>query len=237
MSKTVRKIPGDFESFFHLLSKDLRLELRSLSTLSITVIFTAVVVSLFNITFPFGVDEKNLIVSIIIWVIFLFSSLIVSSGIIDVDMKNKSVDLLFILGIKPEIYFLSKVFATVLILSLVQIVTFGLFYILFQFSVNSLWIVIVALIVNVGISTLNTILGIVTSRNNVNQNLLSILVLPFTLPFLMGSVEITNILSSNTFVLSEISNSVSDTEKRISITSVSDGASPYACWSQVFRDF
>ena len=73
MSKTVRKIPGDFESFFHLLSKDLRLELRSLSTLSITVIFTAVVVSLFNITFPFGVDEKNLIVSIIIWVIFLFS--------------------------------------------------------------------------------------------------------------------------------------------------------------------
>jgi len=208
MSKTVRKIPGDFESFFHLLSKDLRLELRSLSTLSITVIFTAVVVSLFNITFPFGVDEKNLIVSIIIWVIFLFSSLIVSSGIIDVDMKNKSVDLLFILGIKPEIYFLSKVFATVLILSLVQIVTFGLFYILFQFSVNSLWIVIVALIVNVGISTLNTILGIVTSRNNVNQNLLSILVLPFTLPFLMGSVEITNILSSNTFVLSEISNSM-----------------------------
>ncbi len=208
MSKTVRKIPGDFESFFHLLSKDLRLELRSLSTLSITVIFTAVVVSLFNITFPFGVDEKNLIVSIIIWVIFLFSSLIVSSGIIDIDMKNKSVDLLFILGIKPEIYFLSKVFATVLILSLVQIVTFGLFYILFQFSVNSLWIVIVALIVNVGISTLNTILGIVTSRNNVNQNLLSILVLPFTLPFLMGSVEITNILSSNTFVLSEISNSM-----------------------------
>ncbi|MFL2762941.1 MAG: heme exporter protein CcmB [Dehalococcoidia bacterium] len=208
MSKTVRKIPGDFESFFHLLRKDLRLELRSLSTLSITVIFTAVVVSLFNITFPFGVDEKNLIVSIIIWVIFLFSSLIVSSGIIDVDMKNKSVDLLFILGIKPEIYFLSKVFATVLILSLVQIVTFGLFYILFQFSVNSLWIVIVALIVNVGISTLNTILGIVTSRNNVNQNLLSILVLPFTLPFLMGSVEITNILSSNTFVLSEISNSM-----------------------------
>jgi len=208
MSKTVRKIPGDFESFFHLLRKDLRLELRSLSTLSITVIFTAVVVSLFNITFPFGVDEKNLIVSIIIWVIFLFSSLIVSSGIIDVDMKNKSVDLLFILGIKPEIYFLSKVFATVIILSLVQIVTFGLFYILFQFSVNSLWIVIVALIVNVGISTLNTILGIVTSRNNVNQNLLSILVLPFTLPFLMGSVEITNILSSNTFVLSEISNSM-----------------------------
>ena len=208
MSKTVRKIPGDFESFFHLLSKDLRLELRSLSTLSITVIFTAVVVSLFNITFPFGVDEKNLIVSIIIWVIFLFSSLIVSSGIIDIDMKNKSVDLLFILGIKPEIYFLSKVFATVLILSLVQIVTFGLFYILFQFSVNSLWIVIVALIVNVGISTLYTILGIVTSRNNVNQNLLSILVLPFTLPFLMGSVEITNILSSNTFVLSEISNSM-----------------------------
>ena len=208
MSKTVRKIPGDFESFFHLLRKDLRLELRSLSTLSITVIFTAVVVSLFNITFPFGVDEKNLIVSIIIWVIFLFSSLIVSSGIIDVDLINKSVDLLFILGIKPEIYFLSKVFATVLILSLVQIVTFGLFYILFQFSVNSLWIVIVALIVNVGISTLNTILGIVTSRNNVNQNLLSILVLPFTLPFLMGSVEITNILSSNTFVLSEISNSM-----------------------------
>ena len=208
MSKTVRKIPGDFESFFHLLRKDLRLELRSFSTLSITVIFTAVVVSLFNITFPFGVDEKNLIVSIIIWVIFLFSSLIVSSGIIEVDMKNKSVDLLFILGIKPEIYFLSKVFSTVLILSLVQIVTFGLFYILFQFSVNSLWIVIVAIIVNVGISTLNTILGIVTSRNNVNQNLLSILVLPFTLPFLMGSVEITNILSSNTFVLSEISNSM-----------------------------
>ena len=208
MSKSTENITGDFKSFFYLLTKDLKLELRSLSTLSVTIIFTAVVVSLFNITFPFGVDEKNLIVSIIIWVIFLFSSLIVSSGIIDIDMKNKSVDLIFILGVNPEIYFLSKMTATVVILSIVQIVTFGLFYILFQFSVNSFWIIIVALIVNIGISTLNTLLGIVTSRNNVNQNLLSILVLPFTLPFLMGSVEITNIISSGSFAFSDISYSI-----------------------------
>ncbi len=208
MSKSTANIPGDFKSFFYLLFKDLKLELRSLSTLSVTIIFTAVVVSLFNITFPFGVDEKNLIVSIIIWIIFLFSSLIVSSGIIDIDMKNKSVDLVFILGVKPEIYFLSKMSATVVILSIVQIVTFGLFYILFQFSVNSFWIIIVSVIVNIGISTLNTILGIITSRNNINQNLLSILVLPFTLPFLMGSVEITNIISSGSVAVSDISYSM-----------------------------
>lgn len=208
MNNIALEKPGYLQSFFHMVKKDLKLELRSFSTLSVTIVFTAVVVSLFNITFPFGVDEKNTIVAIIIWIIFLFSSLIVSSGLIDIDMKNKSIDLLFIIGIKPEIYFLSKIFSTVIILSVVQLITFGLFYVLFQFSINSPLMIFVAFIVNLGISTLNTILGIITSRNNINQNLLSILVLPFTLPYLLGSVELTKLFAADSFLINDVINSI-----------------------------
>ena len=49
----------DIKTLFSLLKKDLKLEFRSLSTILITIVFTALIVVLFNIAFPFGVAQKN----------------------------------------------------------------------------------------------------------------------------------------------------------------------------------
>ena len=182
----------DIKTFFSLFKKDLKLEFRSLSTILITIVFTALIVVLFNIAFPFGVAQKNEIISIIIWVVFLFSSLIVSSGMIELDTKDNSLELILMYGIKSEIYFLSKVLSVFTILSIVQLTIFSLFYVLFQLSFQNPVIIFVAILTNIGISSITVILGILSVRNNLNQNILSILVIPFTLPYLLGAVEVTN---------------------------------------------
>ena len=88
MNNDSENIKRDMKTLFSLFNKDIKLEFRSLSTILITIVFTALIVVLFNIAFPFGVAQKNEIISIIIWVVFLFSSLIVSSGMIEFDTKN-----------------------------------------------------------------------------------------------------------------------------------------------------
>ena len=187
----------DIKTFFSLFKKDLKLEFRSLSTILITIVFTALIVVLFNIAFPFGVAQKNEIISIIIWVVFLFSSLIVSSGMIELDTKDNSLELILMYGIKSEIYFLSKVLSVFTILSIVQLTIFSLFYVLFQLSFQNPVIIFVAILTNIGISSITVILGILSVRNNLNQNILSILVIPFTLPYLLGAVEVTNQLTES----------------------------------------
>ena len=187
----------DIKTLFSLFKKDLKLEFRSLSTILITIVFTALIVVLFNIAFPFGVAQKNEIISIIIWVVFLFSSLIVSSGMIELDTKDNSLELILMYGIKSEIYFLSKVLSVFTILSIVQLTIFSLFYVLFQLSFQNPVIIIVAILTNIGISSITVILGILSVRNNLNQNILSILVIPFTLPYLLGAVEVTNQLTES----------------------------------------
>ncbi len=187
----------DIKTLFSLFKKDLKLEFRSLSTILITIVFTALIVVLFNIAFPFGVAQKNEIISIIIWVVFLFSSLIVSSGMIELDTKDNSLELILMYGIKSEIYFLSKVLSVFTILSIVQLTIFSLFYVLFQLSFQNPVIILVAILINIGISSITVILGILSVRNNLNQNILSILVIPFTLPYLLGAVEVTNQLTES----------------------------------------
>ena len=187
----------DIKTLFSLFKKDLKLEFRSLSTILITIVFTALIVVLFNIAFPFGVAQKNEIISIIIWVVFLFSSLIVSSGMIELDTKDNSLELILMYGIKSEIYFLSKVLSVFTILSIVQVTIFSLFYVLFQLSFQNPAIIFVAILTNIGISSITVILGILSVRNNLNQNVLSILVIPFTLPYLLGAVEVTNQLTES----------------------------------------
>ena len=188
---------GDIKTLFSLFKKDLKLEFRSLSTILITIVFTALIVVLFNIAFPFGVAQKNEIISIIIWVVFLFSSLIVSSGMIELDTKDNSLELILMYGIKSEIYFLSKVLSVFTILSIVQLTIFSLFYVLFQLSFQNPVIIFVAILTNIGISSITVILGILSVRNNLNQNILSILVIPFTLPYLLVAVEVTNQLTES----------------------------------------
>ena len=197
MNSNSENITKDIKTLFSLFKKDLKLEFRSLSTILITIVFTALIVVLFNIAFPFGVAQKNEIISIIIWVVFLFSSLIVSSGMIELDTKDNSLELILIYGIKSEIYFLSKVLSVFTILSVVQLTIFSLFYVLFQLSFQNPVIILVAILTNIGISSITVILGILSVRNNLNQNILSILVIPFTLPYLLGAVEVTNQLTES----------------------------------------
>ena len=190
-------ITKDIKTLYSLTKKDLKHELRSLSTILITIVFAALIVVLFNIAFPFGVVQKNEIISIIIWVVFLFSSLIVSSGMIELDTKDNSLELILMYGIKSEIYFLSKVLSVFTILSVVQLTIFSLFYVLFQLNFQNPVIIFVAILTNIGISSITVILGILSVRNNLNQNILSILVIPFTLPYLLGAVEVTNQLTES----------------------------------------
>lgn len=197
MNNDSGNIKRDMKTLFSLFNKDIKLEFRSLSTILITIVFTALIVVLFNIAFPFGVAQKNEIISIIIWVVFLFSSLIVSSGMIEFDTKNNSLELILMYGIKSEIYFLSKILSVFTILSIVQVTIFSLFYVLFQLSFQNPAIIFVAILTNIGISSITVILGILSVRNNLNQNVLSILVIPFTLPYLLGAVEVTNQLTES----------------------------------------
>jgi heme exporter protein CcmB len=197
MNNNSENITKDIKTLYSLTKKDLKLELRSLSTILITIVFAALIVVLFNIAFPFGVAQKNEIISIIIWVVFLFSSLIVSSGMIELDTKDNSLELILMYGIKSEIYFLSKVLSVFTILSVVQLTIFSLFYVLFQLSFQNPVIILVAILTNIGISSITVILGILSVRNNLNQNILSILVIPFTLPYLLGAVEVTNQLTES----------------------------------------
>ena len=127
----------------------------------------------------------------------MFSSLIVSSGMIELDTKDNSLELILMYGIKSEIYFLSKVLSVFTILSIVQLTIFSLFYVLFQLSFQNPVIIFVAILTNIGISSITVILGILSVRNNLNQNILSILVIPFTLPYLLGAVEVTNQLTES----------------------------------------
>ena len=197
MNNDSGNIKRDMKTLFSLFKKDIKLEFRSLSTILITIVFTALIVVLFNIAFPFGVAQKNEIISIIIWVVFLFSSLIVSSGMIELDTKNNSLELILMYRIKSEIYFLSKILSVFTILSIVQVTIFSLFYVLFQLSFQNPAIIFVAILTNIGISSITVILGILSVRNNLNQNILSILVIPFTLPYLLGAVEVTNQLTES----------------------------------------
>ena len=197
MNNNSENITKDIKTLYSLTKKDLKLEFRSLLTILITIVFTALIVVLFNIAFPFGVAQKNEIISIIIWVVFLFSSLIVSSGMIELDTKDNSLELILMYGIKSEIYFLSKVLSVFTILSIVQLTIFSLFYVLFQLSFQNPVIILVAILTNIGISSITVILGILSVRNHLNQNILSILVIPFTLPYLLGAVEVTNQLTES----------------------------------------
>ena len=116
---------------------------------------------------------------------------------IELDTKDNSLELILMYGIKSEIYFLSKVLSEFTILSIVQLTIYSLFYVLFQLSFQNPVIILVAILTNIGISSITVILGILSVRNNLNQNILSILVIPFTLPYLLGAVEVTNQLTES----------------------------------------
>src|SRR5437764_1895904 len=177
-----------------VLWKDVLLESRSRANLNAMLFFAGMV--LLNFSFALGPSPDRLRTAAggLLWLAFLFSGLLAFSRAYQIEAENNAFEGLLLVAENRSAIYAGKVLGVVAVMVAVEVVTFPLMAILFNLDIwgSALPIALVVLLGTIGFSSIGALYGALTMSLRVREVLLPVLVLPVTVPVILGAVKATS---------------------------------------------
>src|SRR5919198_3420053 len=175
-------------------AKDIRAELRSRTALLSAIVFAALVLVVFN----FARDPTVLAVidlaPSVLWVTFALAAMLALNRAFTIERENAALDGLLLAPLPRGALFAGKLLANLAFVCTVEAITLPLFVLFFNVDLSHAWlgIVGVTLLATIGFVAVGTIFSAMAVGARVAELMLSVLLLPFMVPPLIGAVQVTS---------------------------------------------
>lgn len=175
---------------WRLARKDLLVEFRSRTAILSAVVFTVLVLMVFNFgRDPTAVAAVDLAPSIL-WVTFTFAAMLALNRAFQLELENQAFDGLLLAPISRSSIYLGKLIANLVFVATVEAVGLPLFALFFNVPLRHVIGSLVAVIAlaTVGFVAVGTLFSAMTARTRFAELLLPVLLLPFMIPPLIWAV-------------------------------------------------
>lgn len=175
--------------------KDLKNELKTMQTVGVMLVFSSLCVLVFSFAFDPVNSMVKAVIPGLVWVITIFSGLLGLNRSFVSELEN---DCLLGLRSAPidvaSIYF-GKVMANLAMVSLVQITSIPLLFLLFgyRFTGSYFWFVLVVICGTYGFIIIGTFLAALAANAKNSEMLLPVLLLPLISPLMIAAVQATKV--------------------------------------------
>nr|BBH90436.1 heme ABC transporter permease [Thermosporothrix sp. COM3] len=183
-----------FLQIFAILWKDIRCELRSKQTWFSMGMFALLVLVIFNFVFDLRIDDKATVAPGVLWVSFLFASILGLSRTMAMEQEQGSMDRLLLCPVDRRAIFLAKLLGNLLFIFVVELVALPVYIVLFNLHIFVGALVPVVLLGTVGIATIGTMCAAMAATTRARELLLPLLVFPLVVPVMIGAVRLSEAL-------------------------------------------
>lgn len=181
------------EQAWAVFRKDLLLEARSRTNLNAMLFFSGMVLLIFS--FALGPDPTQLKSAAggLLWLAFIFSGMLAFGRAYQLEAENNAFEgLLLVAQNRSAIYF-GKLLGTVAVMLVIEAFILPLMGILYNLD---LWqslpaLVLIGLLGTVGFASIGSLYGALTMPLRAREVLLPLLLLPVTVPVILGAVKAT----------------------------------------------
>jgi heme exporter protein B len=189
--------PGFLRASAAIAAKDLRLEWRTLETLSSTAVFSLTVLVVFSFAFGvggfrrFGVER---LVPGILWTVLAFAAVVILARSIQLERVRDTLGALFLAPVDRGALFAGKVLANLVKLALLQAILLPLTAVFFDYDLAAtvLPLTAVLLLHGVGLTELGTLFAAISTRLGRGEALLATLLFPAVTPLIISAVKCTS---------------------------------------------
>ncbi|HEX9075022.1 MAG TPA: heme exporter protein CcmB [Anaerolineae bacterium] len=190
---------------FAIVQKDIATELRTKENLSAMVVFSLLVLVIFNFAFELQGVDITVLGAGVLWVAFTFSGILGLGRSFAAEKDKGSLEGLLLSPVDRGAVFIGKALSNLIFITVMEAVTLPLFALLNNAAIP--WWPIIPYIVlgTIGFAAMGTLLGAVAASTKMREVMLPILLFPVSIPLLMAAVKLTGgALQSRDFA--EISN-------------------------------
>lgn len=183
------------KDFLYLAWKDLLMEFRTKQMLNSMVIFSLLVIVIFNYSFSnilFNIEVADIAPGIL-WIAFTFAGMLGLSRSFSSEMEEGCLDGLKLCPVDPSTIYLGKVVSNLVIMLLIEAIIVPLFIVLFNFSdIKGLaGLIVIILLGTIGFILVGTLFSALTVNMRTREILLPVILFPIIIPLIMSAVMAT----------------------------------------------
>ncbi len=174
-------------------AKDLRVELRTRTSLLSAAVFAVLVLMVFNFARdPTAVATIDLAPSVL-WVTVAFASVVAMNRAFTVERENAAFDGLLLAPVSREVLYLGKYLANLAFVLVVEAITLPLFVLFFNINLGHALAGLCAALAlaTAGFVAVGTVFSAMVAKTRFAELMLPILLLPFMVPPLIFAVKVT----------------------------------------------
>ncbi len=176
---------------FAIVEKDIAAELRTKENLSAMVVFSLLVLVIFNFAFELQGVDMNVFGPGVLWVAFTFSGILGLGRAFAAEKDKGSLEGLLLSPVDRGAIFLGKAASNFIFISVMEAVTLPLFALLNNAAVPWLPLIPYIILGTLGFAAMGTLLAAVAASTRMREVMLPILLFPVSIPLLMASVKLT----------------------------------------------
>ncbi len=187
---------GFFRAAGIIAAKDLRLEWRTWDTLSATLIFSLIVMIVFNFAFGIGTVRElgvDRLLPGVLWTVLAFASVVAMARSIQIERLRNTLAALCLAPIDRGAIYAGKMLASVVQLTLLQWILLPLTALFFNYDLLAVAapLMLVLFLHGLGLTELGTLFAAVSSRLGRGEALLATLLFPAATPLIISAVKCT----------------------------------------------
>jgi heme exporter protein B len=178
------------------LKKDIRLEWRSKDALNSMLFFSLLVVVIFSFSFDPTAEESRQIAGGLVWVGFLFASVVALNQTWARELRNQVLDAYRVSPAPPNSLFIAKALGNFILVTVLEAVMAPLFIVFYNLrAIGPAWQLIPIGVLGTWALVVNgTFFAAVSIRTRSREIMLPLLLFPISIPAVQAMVEATRII-------------------------------------------
>ncbi len=181
------------EQAWAVLRKDVLLEARSRVNINAMLFFAGMVLLVFSFALGPGRAQLQAAAGGILWLAFIFAGLLAFGRIYQLEAENYAFEGLLLVARNRSAIYAGKMLGATLVMLLIEAVVLPLMAILYNLDLSgsALLLVLVGVLGTLGFAAIGALYGALTMSLRAREVLLPLLLLPVTVPVLLGAVKAT----------------------------------------------
>jgi heme exporter protein B len=174
-----------------IVRKDLAVEIRSRELLSAMLVFSLLVVLMFNFALDLDKQAREDVSAGVLWVTFTFAGTLGLNRTFAAEKDRGSFDGLLLAPVDRSVIYFGKLIGTLVVMLVVEAITIPIFTILYGISLFQPLLFGIVLLGTLGYAAVGTLLACMTAQTRTRDLLLPILLFPVIIPVLIAAVKST----------------------------------------------
>ena len=177
-----------------LLWKDVLLELRTKDIVVSVLVFALLVIVIFNFALDPTPGTVALVAPGVLWVSFTFAGVLGLTRSFALEKDRGSLQGLMLAPVGRDVIYFGKMLGNFLFMTVVEIIVFPIFAVLFNLSLVMPEMIPVAVLATLGIATVGTVFSAMAVNTRSREVMLPLLFFPVVLPAIVAAVEASGVI-------------------------------------------